>query len=958
MAIDRRVEPAAEPFTQYSVASRALYWIDSQYRKYDWRWNRTTGGLLSKLAFCPRAFRNHAPVGLLVFLLLLIFLALGPSLRVYWLFALLAYGASLVVLAVLSAAGDQWQWSPFRAQYLTVAVLCVFLYFLPARHSDSIAREADRTLYPHLLLPFALVVFTASATARWGARRLLRGLFCRFAAPHEPHALLQQTELFVVPDRHPSVKTGSLALALLTVPLRYPIELVFLPALYIDLFGSGTIIHWALIVLIAVVIAVVLALADVYQRLEMIRAALRRCLLYGGLWLTSLAIIGLAVAWVTEFGYIRTVMEGDRLLVLQYIAAAYLLFWVHEYWVNRTISEELLRHLVDPQRGAFDSASIPYPYTPADNERDPTRPQVHSEDRRVQIQGASLFVVVGRRLEDAAGRRGGTEVWQTYERTGLFMKLAESIPDEERRNQVLILVGELRRRLQAYFTILNAAILAVVVVSIIYVEQAARQHAATAKAVRSQDDKLLNPQQLVLATTSAASSGKPVEKTGQASRPRIILIAASGGGTRAALYTSSVLHGLSRIHALNDVRIVSGVSGGGVALAYFAAHRDKLRTGDADAWKRFHDAMSAPFIEDVLRGAAESRMARGTPLGTLLAESFSRQFWGVTELDKTPGIGPAAGDVGIILNSTLCGQFPPDFGSLTTAERDLRFLAGYSTGRSAGSRLVFCNMDCRPAFQRNQLDDPTLGDLPYVVIDDPALPLTVAAALNANFPPVFPNAAVDVDDAEKKTFQRYWVTDGGAEENRGLVSLLLVLRQALQVKEGAPATVLPDIHILVAEASAGSVDYSHDRGIGAASSASSALAQGLAQELAADVRRLYKALPDAGDRKSPARIGIHFLPMPSTLRIGGMGTHWMLPRWVRLRKTGLPPEITDEGKWITRDEIRQVIEQLHDPAFQGSKTAGLRPAVKDVWTWIENDPILKHRETWNTIQTTLQEQSK
>ena len=60
-------------------------------------------------------------------------------------------------------------------------------------------------------------------------------------------------------------------------------------------------------------------------------------------------------------------------------------------------------------------------------------------------------------------------------------------------------------------------------------------------------------------------------------------VAASGGGTRAAVYTASVLRGLAEQGRIGNVVLASGVSGGSAALAYFALHQDALRRPGFDA---------------------------------------------------------------------------------------------------------------------------------------------------------------------------------------------------------------------------------------------------------------------------------------------------------------------------------------------------------------------------------------
>ena len=100
----------------------------------------------------------------------------------------------------------------------------------------------------------------------------------------------------------------------------------------------------------------------------------------------------------------------------------------------------------------------------------------------------------------------------------------------------------------------------------------------------------------------------------------------------------------------------------------------------------------------------------------------------------------------------------------------------------AGSRLIVTNVkvDAR-TFPRE--DDQFSGFksefLRYVVVNDPNVPVTTGAALSANFPPVFSNALVALKD-KNGAINRHWVTDGGAAENRGVISLLYVLKRTLE----------------------------------------------------------------------------------------------------------------------------------------------------------------------------------
>ena len=165
--------------------------------------------------------------------------------------------------------------------------------------------------------------------------------------------------------------------------------------------------------------------------------------------------------------------------------------------------------------------------------------------------------------------------------------------------------------------------------------------------------------------------------------------------------------------------------------------------------------------------------------------------------------------------------------------------------------------------------------LPYSIVNIDAVPLAAASALTANFPPVFSNARVRLFTEDKKACPRsYFVTDGGATENLGLVSALYALRGSVKgLPEGEQ---ISDIHVLAFEASAIDYDYKDDRGIGAATGGSKErLNAGLTQMLLEEVRG---AVASRG-----AKLHVHYLPLPVAFRSrGGFGTHWMFAPHIRL----------------------------------------------------------------------------
>jgi hypothetical protein len=268
-----------------------------------------------------------------------------------------------------------------------------------------------------------------------------------------------------------------------------------------------------------------------------------------------------------------------------------------------------------------------------------------------------------------------------------------------------------------------------------------------------------------------------------ADTPRILL-AGSGGGTRAAVHTAAVLRGLARAGHACNVILLSGVSGSSAAIAYFAGHPElRMPDYDAAAWDRFADTMAAPFIQDALEAVPEWRIAswtradprdyRLTGLGTesgfamlgyrtghLLADSFERHF----EQQDHDALGDVSG-LGLIFNAAVTGSFPRGTDP-TDGRRDEHwkqvlesqcrsasdsslplFEAGCSQLRGAegaGGRLLITNLE--PALFRASGPAAAPNEhLVQAVLGGASTPLTRAAALSANFPPVFSNAAIDRD---------------------------------------------------------------------------------------------------------------------------------------------------------------------------------------------------------------------
>lgn len=944
--------------------SNPLHRLDLAVRRFD-RWFNSTND--NRLASWLPIMQGHSLSGIASFLALIPFLILGPSFSSFRVSQPSAYLTTLLALVCFFFIAwlSNRRLSLFCIQATMVTACFAFLFVVPVLGTtDSLAKfdaytsEISGGLYPHLLLPFAMMMTIMALVAHVCAKLATAGLRREFPETQRPEELLSRTELFETPNRNPKISNKQMLLALVLVPLKFPVELLLLPSIYVVVAANGSQRDfWVSIALLGLA-WLLIAFGEIHYRLRLARRLLQRLFSYGGLWLVSVTIIGLAAAWLTQMSYVRTVMEGASWLVVQYLIAALCLFWWMEYWVNRSLSQRLLA-LFHPQE--IPSEEISFELHP----QAPTTTRVERTERRLRLHGAGRFIVLGKRQEDQL------ECWQFIDRTDLFSELARAATPEA-RDRIQRTVRNIHERIKTYFVLINFGLILATGACVWFVETRPVQAVVVAEAGTG----VIDPRELLFQSenaTSSATKSTSEAKQSVAAPPRVILFAASGGGTRAAVYTTSLLHGLQRIGVLKEARLVSGVSGGGLSLTWFASRYKKLLTEDStsreQAWREYFAAMEHPYIVDVLHGGAEARIAQGVPLSQLLAESFGKRLysedddiaWRFKQIDK---------QLGLILNTTLCGQFPAPHGQLSNAGSIERFDTRKSSAYYAGGRLIFTNLKCTDAFSEQYQSPqkvPTNSSdktLPYVVIEDSSIRLPIAAALNANFPPVFPNAPVDVQEANGN-MRRYWVTDGGAEENRGVLTLLHILRKTISQREtllaqqsksndqkSKSAAVWPEIHIVVAEASAESVEFGCDRGVGAVTGAKDLLPIAWAHTLLEKINQEYADVQRKHGQNNPVSIKLHVLPMPSCLRFGGIGTHWMLPRTVRLSAVDVSAVPAEPVIELSDVSVMKLIRDLHlpDGVSSAESYSESKDAIETVRNWIRNDPLSNHPKKWEELQ--------
>ena len=771
-----------------------------------------------------------------------------------------------------------------QSALLLVMVLILWIFIVPPW-----ASEANQSPYVHVYGVFAC----ALAVIACCTRPFVHWQFATVSDKQREdyRAALNKTELFPGSRKDPDISARRMFAALATGIFYHISEFLLLPSFF-ALMVPSRFLGWTFVGS-CLASAWLLMLGNFTARWQAMVSQVRRWFLVGTPLVVSIGVVALVILRLFKVQYVTTVLDAAPFgVIFVWILMAYALLWWFEFAINSTVAAELIAIV-----GSTDDIKDGYiKYLP--NEVPKDKQTVEPAKRFIVPHGSGRFVALGYFFDKTSGDIEAA--FQTFDMIELFERLTpDSLSD---------LWHDLRRRIELYFLVVNAAVVLVLGAGVYYYGYGDRH----------------NSVDTVVAAPSAPNASAPADLADLLRKhERVFIVAASGGGTRAALFTAAALEGLKKLGVAQDIVLLSGVSGGGVAEAYFYTHRDALLADahEPGAWRDFKDHMMEPFIGDVLEGAGEWRLLSRQPLGQLLVESFERRLFLIDKRQATLG---QSNQLGLILNTTITAHpqedsdllrgvfLPPEDPGISCDARHIPYAL------MGGGRLIFTNLADRDAFPPSGAV-PAGGDslhlpdvrLPYVVVQDRNVPVASAASLNANFPPVFTNARVDVaseaGDSECKT-RSYYVTDGGATENLGLISALYSLRAALQKLE---PDQIPEIHIVTIEASATAYDYTPDRGVNAATGGSKErLTGGLTQELMDDVQALVV-------KGTSARHGVqvHDLALPLAFRSrGGFGTNWMFPDSIVVENPQLaaPPAWYEHqfAEWFSKDPPTAAIERL------------------------------------------------
>ena len=820
-----------------------------------------------------------------------------PSDSPAWYQAILLFG--VICIATVLARRPLKSASRLQQQ---IALLLGMVILLWMAIVPTWASEANQSPYVHTYGVFAC----ALAMLAWLSRPLARWQFGSVSDQQRElyRSALRETELFPGSRVDPDISTRRVVAALATGIFYHLLEFLLLPSLF-ALMVPSRYLGWTILGFAAFA-AWLLMMGNFTLRWRAMVSQVRRWFLVGTPLAVSVAVIAIAILRFAKVQYVTTVLDAAPFgVIFVWIIMAYALLWWFEFSVNSAVAAELIRVV-----GTDDDVEAGYlQYLP--DKIPPERLTVDLNDRFIAAHGAGRFAVLGWFRDKDSNEP--LIAFQTFDLMELFARLTPP---------ALIDLGhDFKRRIELYFLTMNALVIALLFAGYVYYGYGDRHNTvASVISVRSVPH---DPQRPDLAELLKG-------------RQRVFIVAASGGGTRAALFTATALEGLNKLGVAKDIVLLSGVSGGGVAEAYFYTHRDALLAAVNPAnteWPLFKDRMTKPFIGDVLEGAAEWRLLSRAPLGQLLVESFERRLFPTGGRQATMG---ASDQLALILNTTIAAHPQEDSDLLrgvfvAPADKAVSCNALHRPyALMGGGRLIFTNLADRDAFPPSGALPPANSELhvpdvrlPYVVVQDRDVPVASAAALNANFPPVFTNARVDVASETKDTAcpeRSYYVTDGGATENLGLLSALYALRAALKQLHGQE---VPEIHIVTIEASATAYDYAPDRGLNAATGGSKErLTGGLTQELLNEVQDL--ATPAGGGNR---RLQVHDLALPLAFRSrGGFGTHWMFPGSIVVENPRLAaPRVWYKrplAEWLANDPPSAVIDKtqlidlwtaLHEP---------------------------------------------
>ena len=401
------------------------------------------------------------------------------------------------------------------------------------------------------------------------------------------------------------------------------------------------------------------------KRLNNVLTWLQRLFFDGALCGVAIVVVVLAACRFWDVSYVATITNSaSSFRLFWFLLSIYVTLWYLKYWVGQIMGERLLALF---NSGKVPNRPLPYLIEPQYHDN----AWVDADDRWLQVHG-TRFVVVG----TFHSKHGEGQAWEFYDQADLFDAIASKQPIAPRADdaapgtpprfiapvhegvdgvacppgqQVVCQpldpeaidrtygLSDLRQRVQVHRIIIDAVAVAFLV-GFFWVRSQVDPKAELIAAQAPQGTFALEEQ---------------LFRPAGAKKPRaLVLVSASGGGTRAALYAASVLRGLDQLGALGDVKLCSGVSGGSTAPVYLSIHRHELTS--ERAWENYAEAMLR-----AVRGRRPVRYAGAAPLARHGDGHAAGRELPAQPVPRGPTPDPELrlkdADLGLMFNTTLAG---------------------------------------------------------------------------------------------------------------------------------------------------------------------------------------------------------------------------------------------------------------------------------------------------------------
>lgn len=242
----------------------------------------------------------------------------------------------------------------------------------------------------------------------------------------------------------------------------------------------------------------------------------------------------------------------------------------------------------------------------------------------------------------------------------------------------------------------------------------------------------------------------------------LVILALTGGGSRAAYWSASVMLRLSQVFAasgldiMSEVDAISCVSGGCLPAAYYAASADPGDHADpAQSWGKTasRPVWDTSAVQHLMSASYRSKWMWRWPI----PHEFAR-YW-LTAYDRTDLMGKVL--AAELLTDTQSGQ-PLRFRDLNPKRPQLLINATNATAGSFGQTFTF-----------------TAGDFEKIHSDLSQYELARAVIASAAFPAVFNYTTLRDFAASDAASQRYvHLFDGGNVDNLGLETVIGIVERS------------------------------------------------------------------------------------------------------------------------------------------------------------------------------------